>query len=56
VRCVFSLAALVGLPEADLLAARRFGGAVAALTCARAGADPPRRAEVAEFLAARETP
>ena len=53
---VYTRAALDALPEADLLAALRFAGAVAAMTCARAGADPPRRAEVAAFLAARETP
>jgi fructokinase len=55
-RGVYTRTALDALPEADLLAALRFAGAVAALTCARAGADPPRRAEVAAFLAARESP
>ena len=29
----------------------RFAAATAALTCTRAGADPPRRAEVMQFLA-----
>jgi fructokinase len=52
---VYTRAALEALSEADLVAALRFAGAVAALTCSRAGADPPGRADVAAFLAARET-
>jgi fructokinase len=43
--------ALESLAEADLVAALRFAAAVAALTCTRPGADPPRLAEVEEFLA-----
>lgn len=39
-------AALVELGDGDWLAAMRFASATAALTCERAGADPPRRAEV----------
>jgi len=52
----YTRAALEALSEADFVSALRFAGAVAALTCSHAGADPPRRAEVAAFLAARETP
>lgn len=46
--------ALATLPATELTAALRFAAAVAALTCTRPGADPPRRAEVDAFLAARE--
>jgi fructokinase len=38
------------MPEGALTASLAFGAAVAALTCMRQGADPPRRAEVAHFL------
>jgi fructokinase len=37
---------LVALPASELDAALRFAAEVAALTCTRAGADPPRRDEV----------
>jgi fructokinase len=37
---------LVALPASELAAALRFAAEVAALTCTRAGADPPRRDEV----------
>lgn len=50
-RGVTSRRALEALPDADLDAALRFAMAAAALVCARAGADPPRRAEVEQFLA-----
>jgi len=39
-------AALAGSSEAALTAALTYAGRVAALTCTRAGADPPRHAEV----------
>jgi fructokinase len=52
-RGVTSRAALAALSAADLAATLRFAAAVAALTCTRAGADPPRRAEVDAFLAAQ---
>lgn len=45
-------AALRGLGPGDWLAAMRFASVAAALTCERAGADPPRRAEVEARLAA----
>jgi fructokinase len=45
-------AALGRLSDADWLAAMRFASVAAALTCERAGADPPRRAEVDARLAA----
>jgi len=44
-------AALGRLADADWLAVMRFASATAALTCERAGADPPRRAEVEARLA-----
>lgn len=50
-RGVTSRAALDHLPEAELVAALRFATAVAAITCSRAGSNPPRRAEVQTFLA-----
>ncbi len=53
-RNVFSTAALASLPADEVTAALRFGGAVAALTCTRAGADPPRRPEVVAFLGAQQ--
>lgn len=52
-RAALSREALATLPAAELTAALRFAAAVAALTCTRPGADPPRRAEVDAFLAAR---
>src|SRR5262245_56921143 len=42
--------ALLDLSGEELTAALRFASAVAALNCARAGADPPRRAEVEALL------
>jgi fructokinase len=42
--------ALHALPGATLAAALRFASATAALTCARAGANPPTRAEVEQLL------
>ena len=41
-----SRAALEALPNDQLAACLRFATTVAAITCSRAGADPPRRAEV----------
>jgi sugar/nucleoside kinase (ribokinase family) len=42
---------LLGVEE--LAATLRFGTAVAALTCTRPGADPPRRGQVTQFLGER---
>jgi fructokinase len=47
---VISAEFLRALPAADLADRLRFASAVAAITCTHAGADPPRRAEVEEFL------
>ncbi len=52
-RAALTREALAMMPVEELTAALRFAAAVAALTCTRPGADPPRRAEVAAFLAAR---
>jgi fructokinase len=52
-RDVTGRAALAALPGSELRACLRFASAVSALTCARAGADPPTRDEVARFLAAQ---
>jgi len=41
-----SVGAARALEPAKLAAALRFAGAVAALTCSRAGADPPRREQL----------
>jgi fructokinase len=41
---------VLALPEPELRAALSFASAVAGLTCTRAGANPPRRSEVAHFL------
>jgi fructokinase len=49
-RGVTSRAALQQLEAGELEGVLRFASAVSALTCTRAGADPPRRAEVDEFL------
>lgn len=46
-------AALEAMPAEQLRAALRQGAAAAALNCARPGADPPRAAELAAFLAAQ---
>lgn len=43
--------ALEALDDGRLAEALRFAAAVAAINCSRPGADPPRRAEVAAFLA-----
>ncbi|WP_029010191.1 carbohydrate kinase family protein [Azospirillum halopraeferens] len=48
---------LGAMPDAELAAVLRFANRVAALTCARPGADPPRRDEVArQEAAALSTP
>jgi len=49
-RGVLSRDALEALPQEELAASLRYATAVSALTCARAGADPPNRATVAQFL------
>lgn len=43
--------ALLRLAAADVAEVLRFAAAVSALTCTRAGADPPRSAEVDQFVA-----
>ena len=48
---VFSRPALEALASEPLRAAIRQGAATAALSCARPGANPPRSAELADFLA-----
>lgn len=53
-RGVTSRAALDALSAAELTATVRFAAAVSAVNCTRAGADPPRRAEVEQFLAGQE--
>ncbi|HEX6289665.1 MAG TPA: carbohydrate kinase [Herpetosiphonaceae bacterium] len=50
-RGVVSRSALEALPQAELVACLRYATAVSALTCTRAGADPPVRAAVEQFLA-----
>jgi fructokinase len=50
-RGVLARDSLADLPAEAMGEVLRFATAVAALTCARAGADPPQRAEVAAFLA-----
>lgn len=52
-RKLLSGPALASASADELRAALRFGSAVAAINCSRAGADPPRRAEVEAFLAER---
>lgn len=49
---VTSRAALEAMPAEQLRAALRQGVATAAVACSRPGADPPRSAELAAFLAA----
>lgn len=49
---VTSRAPLANLSADDLADVLRLASATAAITCARAGANPPTRAEVEEFLAA----
>jgi fructokinase len=51
-RGVVSRPGLQTLDGGEVVAVLRFASAVAALTCARAGANPPRRKEVQELLAA----
>jgi fructokinase len=48
-----SRAALAALPDDEVIASLRFAAAVAAITCSRAGADPPHRAEVDQLLASQ---
>ncbi len=50
-RGALSRQALAALPADEMRAALRFGAAVAAINCSRAGADPPRRGEVEAFMA-----
>jgi len=50
-RDALSRAALAELSPAELRATLRFAGAAAAVNCTRAGANPPRRDEVEQFLA-----
>lgn len=54
-RGVGSRAALEALPPAELTASLRFATAVSAITCTRAGADPPDRATVDRFLSEHAT-
>lgn len=49
-RQVFSRSDLLTLPPDELTAVLRFAAATAALTCARPGADPPRREDVQALL------
>lgn len=49
-RDVLTRAALEQLPQAELEACLRYATAVSAITCTRAGADPPDRATVEQFL------
>ncbi|HYO49796.1 MAG TPA: carbohydrate kinase [Chloroflexia bacterium] len=49
-RGVTSRSGLEEMPGEALASALTFGAAVAALTCMRRGADPPRRDQVAQFL------
>lgn len=51
-RQVYSRAALLALAPDELAAVLRFAAAVSALTCTRAGANPPDHAEVSHFLQA----
>ena len=41
---------VLALTEQELRSALSFASAVAGLTCTRAGANPPRRSEVVQFL------
>lgn len=50
-RDVLTRAALEQLPQAELAACLRYATAVSAINCTRAGADPPDRATVEQFLA-----
>jgi fructokinase len=52
-RDVFTRAALETLPASALSEVLRFASATAAITCARAGANPPTRDEVMRFLGER---
>lgn len=51
-RGVYSRSGLEAMPGDELTSALAFGAAVAALTCMRRGADPPRRDQVAQFMEA----
>ncbi len=53
---VVSRGAVECLSTDDLQTALRFAAAAAALTCTRAGADPPRRREIDEFLKRSQGP
>lgn len=53
---VLSREALVAMPADALRAALQQGVAAAAINCSRPGADPPRSAELAEFLGAGGLP
>jgi fructokinase len=50
-RGIYSRAALEDLEETELEKLLRFAAAVSGITCSRAGANPPTRAEVESFLA-----
>jgi fructokinase len=50
-RGALSRSALLALDPNEIIGALRYAAAAAALVCARAGADPPRRAEVEQLLA-----
>ena len=51
-RGAFARGGLTALAESDVESVLRFASAVAALTCARSGAETPTRLEVADLLAA----
>lgn len=52
-RNVINRNALAAMSQDDLRESMRFASATAAITCSRAGANPPNRAEVVAFLALR---
>jgi fructokinase len=49
-RGVTSREALLCLEASELVQVLRFAAAVSAITCTRAGANPPHRADVEQFL------